>query len=242
MHYVYLAYMYQKLGDSTNAAFFQQKLQRHCHGIGSYQAFMNVAGHIYRVFDDFEEDLSFLSGVQDYYLLAQKRLEKDLANAAPTDLPYIKVMYCEILKAMGAHHRNIQAYEQAELYFQQAMSYSIDEFKAENRMKLTGSASYLRENRMLTLIAPMAQVSGANNFHYRIEPNEEMFLLNLEQNKMEAAMQWLEKALQVSVSEKGNDTSGMPYRNIVLETYKNLDVNAFNALYEKYFPKTDEKK
>ena len=83
---------------------------------------------------------------------------------------------------------------------------------------------------------------ASNNFHYRIEPHEEMFLLNLEQNKVEAAMQWLEKALQISVSEKGNDTSSTPYRNIVLETYKNLDVNVFNVLYEKYFPKTDEKK
>ena len=241
-HYGYLAYMYQKLGDTAEASHYQRKLQTYCQGIGSYQAFMNAAGTIYRIFDDFEEDLSFLNGVQDYYLLAQKSLEKEMANAAPADLPYVKVMYYEILKALGTHYRNIQDYDQAERYLLQALSYPIDDFKAENRMKLTGSASFLRENRMLTLIALMARVGGANNFHYRIEPYGEMFLLNLEQNKMEAAMQWLEKALQVSVSEKGNDTSGMPYRNIVLETYKNLDVNAFNALYEKYFPKTDEKK
>ncbi len=241
-HYAYLAYMYQKLGDTTQAKLYRGKLQTYCHGIGSYQGFMNVAGSIYRIFDDFEEDLSFLNGVQDYYLLAQKCLEKDMASAAHTDLPYIKVLNYEILLAMGAHHRNIQAYDQAELYLQQAMSYSIDDFKAENQMKLTGSASYLRENRMLTLIAPMAPAGGANNFHYRIDPYQEMFFLNLEQYKTAEAMQWLEKALQVSVREKGNDTSGTPFRNAVLETYKNLDVNAFNALYEKYFPKTIEKK
>lgn len=241
-HYVYLSYMYQKLGDTTNAKLYRGKLQTYCQEIGSYQVLMNVAGNIYRIFDDFEEDLSFLNGVQDYYLLAQKRLEKELATAAPADLPYVKVMYYEILKALGAHYRNIQHYDQAEVYLLQALSYPIEDFKAENRMKLTGSASYLRENRMLTLVAPISPVSGANNFHYRMDPNEEMFLLNLEQNKMEAAMQWWEKALQVSVSEKGNDISGTPFRKIMLETYKNLDLNTFNALYEKYFPKTDEKK
>lgn len=240
-HYAYLAYMYQKLGDSTNAKLYQDKLQAYCYGIGSYQAFMNVAGNIYGIFNDFEEDLSFLNGVKDYYHLAQKRLEKDMAAAYPIDLPYIKVMYYEILKALGAHHRNIQAYDQAELYLQQAMSYSIEGFKAENQLKLTGGSFYRLEDRLLTAILPMVPV-GANNFHYRVEPHEEMFLLNLEQNKMEAAMQWLEKALQVSVSEKGNDTSGTPTRNSILRAYKNIDVNAFNALYEKYFPKTDEKK
>jgi hypothetical protein len=240
-HYAYLAYMYQRQGDTTNAKLYQNKLQTYSEGIGSYQVFMNVAGGIYGIFEDFEEDLSFLKRATDYYLLAQKRLEKELATAAPADLPYIRVTYYELLKALGAHHRNIQAYDEAELYLRQAMSYSIEDFKAENQLKLTGATIIILENRLLTAIAPMAPI-GANNFHYRIEPHEEMFLLNLEQNKVEAAMQWLEKALQVSVSEKGNDTSGMPTRNAVLRTYKNIDVNAFNALYEKYFPKTNEKK
>lgn len=31
-------------------------------------------------------------------------------------------------------------------------------------------------------------IADSNNFHDRIEPHEEMFLLNLEQNKVEAAM------------------------------------------------------
>jgi hypothetical protein len=68
-----------------------------------------------------------------------------------------------------------------------------------------------------------------------------MFLLKLEQNKPDEAFEWLEKAFQQSAREHGNDVSGQPWEEGILETYKNLDQARFKVLKAKYFPPTEKK-
>ena len=68
-----------------------------------------------------------------------------------------------------------------------------------------------------------------------------MFLIKLEQNKLDEALVWYEKALQVSVFEDGNDSSANPLTTAFLRTYKNLDKEKFLALRYKYFPEYAKK-
>ena len=69
-----------------------------------------------------------------------------------------------------------------------------------------------------------------------------MFIVQYEQNNIEKAFEWLEKAFQQSAKENGNDISGKPFEEAIFNTYPTLDQARFKALKAKYFPLPDTKK
>ncbi len=237
--YLWLEYSYAQIGDSINAHKYEQKLVNTCTEVNAANFMMQAAINYYFLFG---VDSSFLHLKKSlaFMLAAQKKMEADLALANIEDQAFQNILYRENLKAIGATYRNLQRYTEAEQYLLKSIAVSVEGFPYLDRMKMMGSGVYEMKDREITFPLGLG-IAGQNVYHYRVEPHHELFLLNLEQNRPEVALQWLEKALQVSVKENGNDISGTPYRTSALKTYKNLDVDAFNALYDKYFPKTDKK-
>jgi uncharacterized caspase-like protein len=236
--YPWLAYSYAQLGDSLNALKYEQRLIHICKEVNAANFIMQTAMNYYFLFN-LDTSFNHLEKSLSFMLSAQKKMETDLAQANAEDKPFQNILYRENLKAIGATYRNLKRYAEAEQYLLKSIAVSVEGFPYLDRMKMMGSGAYLMKDREITFPLGLG-IGGPNVYHYRVEAHHELFLLNLEQNKPEVALGWLEKALQVSVKENGNDISGVPYRSSILQTHKNLDVNAFQALYDKYFP--DRKK
>jgi tetratricopeptide (TPR) repeat protein len=238
LQYTWLEFSYAQIGDTLNARKYEQILINTCKEVNAANFMMQSASNYYSLFN-VDSSFQHLTKSLAIMQLAQKKMETDLAQANAEDKPFQNILYRENLKAIGATYRNLQRYTEAEQYLLKALGISVEGFPYLDRMKMMGSGAYLMKDREITFPLGLG-IGGPNVYHYRVEAHHELFLLNLEQNKPEVALGWLEKALQVSVKENGNDISGVPYRSSILQTHKNLDVNAFQALYDKYFP--DRKK
>lgn len=237
--YAVLHFLHKESGNAPKAAEYLDNLRQKAIFVNSLHAFLNAVYEMYMLYGWVGDEV-YITHSLDLVKLALQRANEDL-NAAPVELkPNVALLYRELLKALGVVHRALKNYAEAEKFLQEALAYSIPNSPLKGHEKLMGVEGMRTPERLLTIPKLIAKVGS--DYHYCIEVNAEMFILKLEQNKPDEALIWYEKALQVSVAEFGNDVSGTPFRNDVLETYKNLDVNAFNALYEKYFPKTDEKK
>ena len=233
-----LYFVYKKKGDSLNAEAYWNKLQRTVTLIGSVHAYMVAGSIIFNLFEWTEDDF-YLNQALGLFQSAVKKAEEDLGLVSSVDKPFHRLRHRELLKAVGLTQLALKNYAEAEKILLQTLAYSIDDFPGKDRLKLLGSYVQIFSTRVL--LTPKITINGGADYTYRMEANIGMFLSKLDQNKPEEALEWYEKALLVSVAEYGNDVSGNPFTETILEVYKNLNKEKFLALRHKYFPETTKK-
>ncbi len=231
-----LYFLHKANGNNTKAAAYLKKMLQKAEMSQSALGYLVVASKLYEVFEWTEADAD-LKKALDLQLKALKKADEQLKTATTDDKPLLKLKYKEQLKGIGATYRALKNYSEAQKYFQQAVSYPLLESSIMSNLKLVGSNRYTYQGRCIAIPNPHGIEAQSNeDYHYQLDANEEMFHLKYEQGKTDEAFAWLEKALQVSLAEHGNDISGKTFEESIFKAYKNLDQARFKALKAKYFP------
>ena len=236
--YAQLLFYYKEIGNLSQSEVYFKKLHQKVTLLGTVHAYLNAGLKMFEIFRLSEDDL-YLAYALDFFELALKKGETELRLASLEGRPFLGLQYRELLKALGVAHRVTKKYDEAEKFFQQALDYPVTDSLAKGRLKYQGSFGMVVKDRIIWF--PMAIRQNGPDYNYHIEANVEMFILKLEQNRLDEALTWYEKAMQVSVAEYGNDSSSNIFIEIMLKTYKNLDKGKFLALRNKYFPDIDKK-
>lgn len=233
-----LHFLHKSIKETAKAEEQLNKIKQKVDAINSVSGYMHAALDCYFLFG-YTEDTVYLENALDWQQRAFKKAGEDLKIASAPEKPLLTLKYRELLKGMGAVHRALKNYTEAENYLQQALIYPIpDEYKG--RLKLTGTLACIFPNKHITFPISIQKIKNGD-YHYRIDVYDELFHMNWQQGKVEEAFAWLEKAFQNSVIENGNDISGKPYEGGIFEAYKNMDKERFLALKAKYFPPTEKK-
>ncbi len=243
-YYQLLHHLNKASGNAGEADEYLSKIKQKVKINGSFFTYWLACLSMYEVFMRAEDEL-YLTYALDFVQQALMIAEEAIKTESEENKPFLTLQYSQLLSAVGVTHRALKNYNEAEKYLIQAMNFPILDSPAKGHLKLTGGMSIIFKknirlgNRLYTF-PNLIQKINADEYHYRIEPYTEMFYLQLDQNKPEDALIWYEKALKVSQSEFGNDTSGKPFTKSILETYKNLNKEAFLKLRYKYFPNAEK--
>lgn len=238
--YIYLYTLHQFKGEEAKAQHYWQKLNEKSEVI-------NMAGlygsHALRL--TFQHDSEILKNLNDAIYFAEKALaaaQNELANAPEANKPFESLKYQDRLKILGSLHRSAGNFDKAEAYLKQALAHIIPPGPFTGNLKLMGSMYYTKRTSIFKQITMpfYLRAAGKNTYHYGVEANYEMFLLKLEQGKIDEAFDWLDKSLQFALTENGNDTSGEPFEIYFIKDHPELK-DRFLALKAKYFPPTEKK-
>ena len=241
-NYASLYYLYKATGDVSKSDAYLSKLTQKVEMINSVSYYMGAASALTHLLI-WEENVNeeILEKSLDFQQLALKKANEGLKVVTAEEKPLLSLKYRELLKGVGATHRALKNYTEAENYLQQALAYPAVDLPAISRLKFGDSGFYEFPNRSVTVLKDIFQEKNGD-YLYPIDAYSEMFFLRWEQNKPEEAFEWLEKAFQNSVEEHGNDVSGRWFEAGVLRTYPTLDQARFKALKAKYFPPTSTEK
>ena len=240
-HWKTLYFLHKASGNNTKAEMYLKKMLQKAEMGQSALGYLFVATQMYEVFrwTEADADLTIALGLQ---LKALSKADEELKTAADENKPLLALKYREQLKGIGATHRALKNYKEAESYFQQAMAYPLRESPIMSNLKLVGSRRFAYQGRCIAIPNPhYIGVQSNGDYNYQLDANEEMFHLKWEQQKEKEAFKWLEKAFQVSLAEHGNDLSGEPYEIQFVRVYPQLK-DRFKTLKAKYFPPTSTEK
>ncbi|MFN8354232.1 MAG: caspase family protein [Spirosomataceae bacterium] len=229
--------LYQLTGNNTLLAAYKAKLQQKIEQSNSWPGYWGVTIVQFNSIA-WSEDENDAKLALEWLQKAFEKLEEAAKSASNDEKITLNLYHREALKSMGVVHRMLKNYEEAEKYFLKAIAYPTPE-QVKGKLKLTGSSSFIAKGRLLSTLNGI-QIMG-NSYHYRLDAFEELFLMKLEQNKVEEAYSWLDKAFENSAAEFGNDISGEPFEHAILSSCANLDQARFKTLKAKYFPPIEKK-
>jgi tetratricopeptide (TPR) repeat protein len=239
-NYALLACFYEITGNAGKLEEYFSKFKNKLSLSGSFLTYWRAAADMYAIFE-VNEDKKYLHHALDFLQEALKIADEAIKVSPDVDKPFISLHYQQLLTGIGSTYRALKNYEEAENYLKKAITYPILNSPATGHLKLVGGYGISFPNDIIQYTYPSLIAKVPNGeYHYRIEPNTEMVALKIESNKPEEALYWYEKAMQVSESEHGNDTMGLPYTKLGLKRYKNIDFKKFMAIREKYFPNAEK--
>ena len=237
-YYKVLYFLYQATGNETKSEYYLNRLRKNVKLSNSFLTSWEAGINLY-ILVDWEQKEVFLKHAFEFIQQALNQAEVALKDASVENKPFLSLQYRELLKAVGTTHLALKNFTAAENFYKQAIGYPVLDNPINGHLKLTGGYVLYFQNRMLVLPNIIVKADDTD-YHYRIDAYTQMILLKLEENKPEEALNWYEKALQVSITEHGNDTSGKPFTTDVLRFYKNLNKEAFLKLRYKYFPDAEK--
>jgi hypothetical protein len=199
-----------------------------------------MSQQIYRA--DTTDYTTYLTYALDFMKIAEKIVENALEKTDEANKPFISLHYRQILTALGSLYMALYKEDTSEYYLLKAINYNVIKTPEKINLKQRGGSSVIddKRNRIVSGVGSHCIQRVGNDYIYFTEPNCDMFLLKLNQNKTEEAYEWYDKALQVSLIEKGNDTSGSPFIKSLFKVFKNIDKERLLKLRAKYFPDAEK--
>ena len=235
-YYTYLYFLNKATGNLPKANEYLEKLNRKIALLGSVSAYTNAVTNIYDLcYFDPKDTKLYLTYALAFFQSALTKSDEELSAASAHDKPLLSLKYRELLKAIGSTHRAVENYTEAEKSLQQALLYPVPDLLTKGHLKLADIDAYNHNSKVITMAHELTKAPNGD-YLYHIDAYIELFLLKLDQNKLDEAFVWLEKAFQNAVSEHGNEITAKPFEDLVLSTYKTIDKERFNELKTKYFP------
>lgn len=239
--YTTLGYLYKLNGDNDKSQIYFSRLKQKVTLSNSFLSYWGAAIEMYYAFGE-SEDKMYLNIALEYQLEALKLANEALKAIPSLDKPFFTLQYQQLLAGIGATYRGLRKLDEAERYYKESIDFPIMNSSATGKLKLVGGEGMgiTEDSSMINYTVPkfIAKIPNGE-YHYRIEPCMEMFLLKIEDNKQEDALYWYERAMQVSKRENGNDTMGKPFSKS-LKRYKNIDFKKFMEIRAKYFPNAEK--
>lgn len=201
-----------------------------------------IAWNMFKVFLWNKDPEEFKIVLQLNQMALLKR-QAELQQATEMDKPLIALKYREQIKNMGAMHAALKNYTEAEKYYKEAIDYPIPPTPILQRLKFRGTSFW--EPNGSYIIEPCShciQAFTPTDYRYRLNAYEGIFHLKYQQNKVDEAFEWLEKAFQQAFKENGNDISSDSWEQVIFQAYSSLDQTRFKTLKAKYFPPINAEK
>ncbi len=238
-----LYFLYKASADSARMKIYLQKAFQRAEREDNPFGALFIAWNMFKVFSWNEDPDEFKIVLQLNQIALLKR-EIELQGATEQEKPLLALKYREQLKNMGTMHGALKNYAEAERYYLAALAYPIPSTPIMQRLKLEGTIAYWEPDEYY-IFAPCTyciQGSAERGYGYNLDAYQGMFHLKYQQNKVDEAFEWLEKAFQQAVKENGNHTSSEFMEQAIFEMYPSLDQTRFKTLKAKYFPPTNPDK
>lgn len=238
-----LYFLHQISGDSAKA---QAYLQRMSQEVAEEENSLSDLFIAMKLFDVImlNEDFDKLKLLINFHKNALVKRETELKHTPEKDLWLVALKYKEQLKGLGATYAALKNYKEAEKCYNAAIDFPIPLRTVPYKIVLEGTIFFDIPTRGTILVPNPHCIQGSDQigYSYQLDAYIGMFIVQYEQNNIEKAFEWLEKAFQQSAKENGNDISGKPFEEAIFNTYPTLDQARFKALKAKYFPLPDTKK
>ena len=238
-----LYFLHKTTGDSVRMKTYLQKAFDRAIVEDNPLGATLIAWNMHKVFD-WSEDPEEFKIVLQLSQIALRKKEVELQGATEQTKPMLALKYREQLKIMGALHAALKNYGEAEKYNLAAIAYPIPPTPILQRLKFKGTVSIYEPNEyfILSPCVHCIQGSAERGYVYELEANEGLFHIKYQQNKVDEAFEWLEKAFQQSAKENGNSLSTDDWAQVIFEAYPSLDQARFKTLKAKYFPPINAEK
>ncbi len=237
--YITILYgLYRELGNLAKSEEKIKQLHQKITSVGSIYFFTLAALDMWSNLYYWENDDIYLTNTLDLLQRSLEMANEGMGLVSAENKPLLTLQYQEILKGIGAVHRALRNYSEAEIFLQQALTYPV--FIPSNG-RLEWSSSFLSyQNRII--VAPSGISFFNGSYRYGVDTTTELFFLKLEQDKPNEALVWLEKALKGLKSKGEKEFFDKELSELVFKNYKNLNKEAYQALLDKYFPPTPNEK
>lgn len=238
-----LYFLYKASGDSVRMKKDLQKAFQRAEQEDNPLGALFIAWNMFKVFSWSEDPDEFKIVLQLNQIALLKR-EIELQGATKQEKPLLALKYREQLKNIGAMHAALKNYAEAEKYYLAAIAYPIPPTPITQYLRLQGVIAYFEpdEYYIFDPCTHCIQGSAEEGYRYSLDAYEGMFHLKYQQNKVDEAFKWLEKAFQQAVKENGNDTSSEFMEEAIFGAYPSLDQARFKTLKAKYFPPVNAEK